>query len=183
MDTMEDLLKRNQQYVQEKTSGMAEYFQQFSEGQSPDYFVISCSDSRINPAVTFMGDLGEFFVHRNVGNQVALDDESFTAALYYAINVLNIKKVLIVGHTNCGAINAACQEGALPKELAPWIANIEKAVSEEARRTLKPDDVSKRNVQAQVENLKNHPVYKEYAKDVDVKGLIYEVGSGKTYTI
>ncbi|OZM56293.1 hypothetical protein CIB95_12830 [Lottiidibacillus patelloidae] len=179
MDTMEDLLRRNQQFVQEKTSGMADYFQRFSDGQSPDYFVISCSDSRINPAVTFMGDLGEFFVHRNVGNQVVESDQSFTAALFYALNVLNIKKILIIGHTNCGAINAACQGNALPKELSPWIENIEKAVSEEERKSLQIDDVSKRNVQAQVENLKKHPVYQGHEDSVTVQGLIYDVGSGK----
>jgi carbonic anhydrase len=176
---MEELIKRNEQFLEGKIKKDSNYFEQFAEGQAPKYFVLSCSDSRVSPDFVFNGELGEFFVHRNVGNQVALGDESFTAALYYAINVLNIKKILIVGHTNCGAINAACQEGTLPKELSSWIENIEKAISEEERKSLQPDDVSKRNVQAQVENLKEHPVYKEYAKDVDVQGLIYEVGSGK----
>jgi carbonic anhydrase len=179
MSKVEELLKRNQQFVQDKTTGMTDYFQQFAEGQSPEYFVISCSDSRINPAVTFKGDLGEFFVHRNVGNQVVESDESFTAALFYALNVLQIKKILIVGHTNCGAINAACQEEPLPKQLTPWIGHIAKAISEEDRKTLQLDDVSKRNVQAQVENLKKHPVYQGHADSVTVQGFIYDVGSGK----
>jgi carbonic anhydrase len=179
MFNVEELLKRNQQFVKEKTNEMNEYFHQFAEGQSPDYFVVSCSDSRINPAITFKGDLGEFFVHRNVGNQVVESDESFTAALFYALNVLNIKKILIIGHTNCGAINAACQKEPLPKELTPWIDHIEKAIPVEERESLQLDDVSKRNVQAQVDNLKKHPVYQGHADSVTVQGLVYDVGSGK----
>jgi carbonic anhydrase len=179
---MKELLKRNQNFVNEMVNEETTYFEQFSHGQKPKYFVLCCSDSRVNPVVTFKGELGEFFIQRNVGNQVVESDESFTAALYYALTVLNIKEIIIIGHTNCGAINAACH-GNLPEELDPWVSQIQQGFSDEKEGKLDVDEIAKQNVLFQVEKLKSHPIFKKYGRDSKVNGLMYDVGSGVVSTV
>ena len=83
--------------------------------QSPKVLVIACSDSRVDPALLFDSDPGDFFVIRNVANLVPpyTKDDSFhgvTAALEYAVRSLKVNHVIILGHTNCGGIAALLRE-------------------------------------------------------------------------
>ena len=78
------------------------------EGQTPQAMVIACCDSRVQPEATFNGDIGDFFMYRNIANAVpAVQDElstSTAAALQYGLTVLNIPHLIVMGHSRCGGV-------------------------------------------------------------------------------
>jgi len=84
----------------------SELFSHLSKSQKPHTMIITCSDSRINPALLLNAKPGELFIARNIGNVVPpyLPAKGSTqAAIEYAVNALNIPKIVILGHSNCGA--------------------------------------------------------------------------------
>ena len=82
--------------------GLVEY------GQKPDYFILACADSRSDPATIFDAAPGSFFGFKSIGAIVRpyQTGTALAASLQYAINYLNVKKLVLLGHTNCGAIKA-----------------------------------------------------------------------------
>lgn len=119
------------------------------------------------------------FVHRNIANQVVPGDESFSASLYFALEHLKVKKILIKGHTDCGGIKAAWLEDD-NKELKAWISNVRKSLpNENNMKEMSLDELTKINVLKQVEHIKRHPVYKAYGINVEVRGYLFHVESGE----
>lgn len=78
------------------------------QGQNPDYFIISCIDSRSNPGTIFRPAPGTFFAHKAMGAIVRpyKKGTALAAALQFALHHQNVKKIIILGHTNCGAVKA-----------------------------------------------------------------------------
>ncbi|WP_233144152.1 carbonic anhydrase [Lottiidibacillus patelloidae] len=123
--------------------------------------------------------LGNLFVHRNVANQVSQDDESFATGLYYALVHLKVKKVIIKGHTNCGGVAAAWDNND-EEELVHWLSKVKESFAKkEGNEHLTSEELSKLNVLKQVENVKNHPIYKKYGQGVDVVGYLFHLESGE----
>ncbi len=86
-------------------------FDELAQGQSPHSMVISCCDSRVNSTELFNTKSGEFFIHRNIANLVPPFDpngahHSTAAALEYAVTVLKVQHIIIIGHAACGGIAA-----------------------------------------------------------------------------
>lgn len=79
-----------------------------AEGQTPEYFIISCADSRCDPGTIFDAEPGSFFGFKSIGAIVRpyKTGTALAASLQYAINVLEVKKLILLGHTHCGAIKA-----------------------------------------------------------------------------
>ncbi|MDX8367428.1 carbonic anhydrase [Cytobacillus sp. IB215665] len=174
-----DIQKQNERFVKETLSENKLYFSELSKGQSPEYFVLSCCDSRVSPSVISQMPLGTMFVHRNIANQVNKDDESFSASLYYALYHLKVKKIIIEGHTNCGGVAAACNNNQEP-ELQYWINSIKENLPLEDRSdSLSLDDMSRVNVIKQIEKLKSHPVYKKYGEGIQILGFLFHLDSGR----
>ena len=82
------------------------------DGQSPDYFIISCIDSRSNPGTIFRPEPGTFFAHKAMGAIVRpyKKGTALAAALQFALIHNNVKEIVILGHTGCGAIKAMVEK-------------------------------------------------------------------------
>ena len=101
------LLDNNKSWVEKMTKKDPDFFKKLSEGQSPAYLWIGCSDSRV-PANEITGtSAGEVFVHRNIANMVIHSDMNLLSVLDYAVNVLKVKHVIVCGHYGCGGVKAA----------------------------------------------------------------------------
>lgn len=99
-----------------------ELYRRLAEGQAPHSLVISCSDSRIVPEEIFSARPGEFFVLRNVGNVCRTDDPSVSAALEYAVNHVKIRHIIVLAHSDCGAVKAVLHKEHLDTQgLVDWL--------------------------------------------------------------
>lgn len=174
-----ELKKQNEEFIQKIKAQDPSYFDELKKGQTPEYFLLSCSDSRVSPSIIMQMPLGHMFVHRNIANQVVEEDESFSASLYYAIRHLNVKKIVIKGHTGCGGVKAAW-EGNNEPELQKWLVHIRKGLPEQTIGDMPAlDELSKLNVLSQVKRLQNHPVYQQHGKGVEISGCIFHVETGE----
>lgn len=107
MDNHKKLLDANKVWVKERFGADTEYFKRLSEAQNPEFLWIGCADSRV-PAEEITGARpGQLFVHRNVANQVIHTDFNVLSVLQYAIEVLEVKHVIVCGHYGCGGIQNA----------------------------------------------------------------------------
>ncbi|MBT2570791.1 carbonic anhydrase [Planococcus sp. ISL-110] len=173
------LKKQNEEFIQKIKEHNPDYFDELQKGQTPEYFLLSCSDSRVSPSIIMQMPLGHMFVHRNIANQVVAEDESFSASLFYAIKHLNVKKLVVKGHTGCGGVKAAW-EGNEDPELQKWLGHIRGSLPEnrgEAEPSL--NELAKLNVLSQVEKLLKHPVYQQLGEGVEVSGCIFHVETGE----
>lgn len=122
-ETVPALLKRNYGWAKRMCCNDKDFFRRLAQQQTPEYLWIGCSDSRV-PANQIL-DLapGEVFVHRNVANVVAPGDLNCLAALQFAVDVLKVRHVMIVGHYGCGGIKAAL-EGMRLGLVDTWLRHI-----------------------------------------------------------
>lgn len=115
-----------------------ERWRELSDGQSPQVMIIACSDSRVDPAQIFDTDPGEMFVVRNVAAMVPPFETTpgrhgVSAALEFAVQVLKVKEIIVMGHGMCGGCKAALSQdlrGTVPGEggfIADWIALLDAA--------------------------------------------------------
>lgn len=117
------LLNNNRAWAREKVAQDPSFFEELSRGQSPAYLWIGCSDSRV-PAEDVVGvGAGELFVHRNIANVVEPSDVSCLSVLQFAVDVLQVKHVIVCGHYGCGGVQAAL--GSEPLGIIDaWLARI-----------------------------------------------------------
>ncbi|MEL6450547.1 MAG: carbonic anhydrase [Pseudomonadota bacterium] len=104
------------------TENSAWYRRLATEGQRPRAMVISCCDSRVNVTSIFGADQGEFFIHRNIANLVPPyepdgDHHGTSAAVEYAVNVLQVAHLVVLGHSLCGGVQGCIDmcEGRAPE--------------------------------------------------------------------
>jgi carbonic anhydrase len=107
LESYQKLLLQNKAWVEQRNNEDKDFFKRLSSQQTPDFLWIGCSDSRV-PANQITGtDPGEVFVHRNIANMVNHTDMSMLSVLDYAVNVLEVKHVVVCGHYGCGGVLAA----------------------------------------------------------------------------
>lgn len=110
MKPVEKLLLENKAWAGEMLENDDQYFKRLSSLQEPEFLWIGCSDSRV-PANEITGTQpGEIFVHRNIANLVVNTDINMLSVLQYAVEVLKVKHVIVVGHYGCGGIKAAMNQ-------------------------------------------------------------------------
>ncbi|MBK1680271.1 carbonate dehydratase [Rhodocyclus tenuis] len=110
MPDLEKLFANNREWSARMTATDEGFFERLSSIQNPEYLWIGCSDSRV-PANEILGLLpGEVFVHRNIANVVVHSDLNLLSVLQYAVDVLKVRRILIVGHYGCGGVRAAHED-------------------------------------------------------------------------
>lgn len=163
-------------------------------GQHPKALFIGCADSRVVPNLITQTGPGELFVLRNVGNFVApyKPDEDFHATasgIEYAVSVLNVKEIIICGHTQCGAIAAMYMDldDKLLKHTKKWLTLGEKAKSVAvmaANGTLEQEELlrltERISVIFQIENLLTYPAVKAKVDsgEIHIHGWMYDMSTG-----
>ena len=187
MKSLSTLLKSNKDWAEKIDATNPEFFKQLAAQQSPEILWIGCSDSRV-PANQIVGlDPGDVFVHRNVANIVNQTDLNCLSVIQYAVEMLKVKHVIVVGHYGCGGVHAALHNennGLIDN----WLRNIkdtytqhhdelEKITSEEQ----KVDRLCELNVIKQVHNVCQTTVVQaawSKQQNLTVHGWIYGIKDG-----
>ncbi len=185
--TPADLLENNRRWAAQMLEGDPEYFDRLVGLQTPAYLWIGCSDSRV-PANTIVGlKPGEVFVHRNIANVVPHSDLNALSVIQYAVEVLKVRHILVVGHYGCGGVKAALAGsdlGAIDNWLAHirdvWRAHYDEimALPEERRA----DRLVELNVAAQVQNVaRTSMVQKAWheGRPLSIHGWVYDLADGR----
>ena len=138
MCSIESLFHNNRAWSARCVAEDPSYFWRLAQQQAPRYLWIGCSDSRV-PANEILGlRPGEVFVHRNVGNLVVHSDLNCLTALQYAVEVLKVEHVLVVGHYGCGGVQAVVEQRRTG--LAEnWLRHLEDVARKHANRL---DDIA-----------------------------------------
>ena len=123
MKEYKKLLLSNKAWASERLAVDENYFENLSQDQNPLFLWIGCADSRVPAEEITHADPGEIFVHRNVANMVVHTDINLLSVLQYAVEVLEVKHIIVCGHYNCGGVRAAMTNtdyGLINK----WLRNI-----------------------------------------------------------
>lgn len=184
------LLKGNQRFASGQPAHprrKPEDFQPLAKGQAPLAVVIGCADSRVAPELIFDEGVGELFVIRVAGNVVSGAGASVKGSVEYAVAELGVRLIMVLGHSECGAVKAALKHidanDALPGSIGDLVDTIRPAA---AAKGMPPgsalDFAIKRNVERGVERLNNlPPIVADGVKKGEVKvvGAVYDLRSGK----
>ena len=113
MDELKHLFDNNRRWVTQMAMTYPGFFEKLSQQQAPRYLWIGCADSRV-PANEIVGLLpGELFVHRNIANVVSLNDPNCLAVIQYAVDILQVRHIIVCGHFGCGGVEAALEDRSL----------------------------------------------------------------------
>ena len=104
---LDHLKANNRAWAARKIAADAGFFERLEGQQAPEYLWIGCSDSRVPANEIVDLDPGELFVHRNVANLAPPQDANYLSVLQFAVDVLKVKHVMVVGHYGCGGVKAA----------------------------------------------------------------------------
>jgi carbonic anhydrase len=187
MCSLDTVLQNNRAWSARCVAQDPKYFERLARQQTPRYLWIGCSDSRV-PANEILGlRPGEVFVHRNVGNLVVHSDLNCLTALQYAVEVLKVEHVLVVGHYGCGGVQAVIdhRRTGLAEN---WLRHLEDVARKHADRLDEIGDAEDRaarlcelNVIEQVSNVCRTTILRrawERGQRVEVHGLVYGLGDG-----
>ena len=174
---MKKLLRGIVDFRQKVRPSVRETFSRLALGQSPDALLIACSDSRVVPNLFASTEPGDLFVIRNPGNIISpcgedgrsVSDESEAAAIEFSTLGLNVRDIIVCGHSECGAMRILWEEAknALAPHLHAWLRHAEGALREirEGRTMgehLAPhNQLSQLNVLRQMEHLRTYPIVRE----------------------
>jgi carbonic anhydrase len=181
------LLANNRRWAQSKVAVDPGFFKRLVAQQTPAYLWIGCSDSRVPANEIVNLDPGELFVHRNVANLAPPQDANYLSVLQFAIQVLKIRHILVVGHYGCGGVRAALLNSRLGL-IDHWLSPIREVARQHKKQLDRlPDEESRvnrlceLNVLRQVENVATNPfVLEAWEKgaDLTVHGWCYSIADG-----
>jgi carbonic anhydrase len=158
-------------------------------GQSPRTMVIACSDSRVDPTMIFSAEPGELFILRNVANLVPpyqpdLAFHATSAALEFAVRVLEVSDLIVMGHAMCGGIRVLLHGAPDPAGdfLVPWMRIAEPAKRRVLQRASADpqSDCEQESVKLSLENLLTFPwlAQRVSAQQLKLTGTIFDIRSG-----
>jgi carbonic anhydrase len=184
---LELLFQKNRDWAESVKTSDPEFFEKLVAQQNPEYLWIGCSDSRV-PANQIVGLMpGEVFVHRNVANMVVHTDFNCLTVLQYAVDVLKVKHVMVVGHYGCGGVLSA-YENEDNGLIDNWLRNIKDVQHKYRKRLEAIEDVEKRlellcelNVMTQVSHVCHTTIAQnawQRNQPLSVHGWVYSIRDG-----
>ncbi len=192
---MKKLIKGVRRFQRDYVPSHQTLMDELSKGQHPRVLFISCSDSRVDPGIITQADIGDLFVIRNAGNIVPpyeATNGGEGATIEYAMEALDIRQIIICGHSHCGAMKGLLQLGELEEKMPlvySWLRHTEatrKLVidnyahldKEEMMETLVAE-----NVLTQIENLRTYPVIRSklYRGELSIHAWIYNIETAEVF--
>src|SRR6195256_1254628 len=184
---LDDLKSNNRTWAARKVQTDADFFTRLERQQAPEYLWIGCSDSRV-PANEIVGlDPGELFVHRNVANLAPPQDANYLSVLQFAVDVLKVKHIMVVGHHGCGGV-AAAVDGKRRGLVDHWLHPIREVFHDHSHEleaisgeTARLDRLCELNVIKQVSNVASDVFVQDAwarGQRVSVHGWVYSLANG-----
>jgi len=184
---LDHLKANNRAWSERMVAADADFFRRLERQQAPAYLWIGCSDSRV-PANEIVGlDPGELFVHRNVANLAPPQDANYLSVLQFAVDVLAVKHIMVVGHYGCGGVSAAV-DGQRRGLVDHWLHPIRELYQAHratldaiADRRARLDRLCELNVLRQVKNVASDVFVQEAwarGQELSVHGWVYSLSNG-----
>ena len=187
MRTLAHLFDNNRAWARDLSARDPDFFPSLARQQAPRYLWIGCADSRVPANEIIKLAPGELFVHRNVANVVVHTDLNCLSVLQYAVEVLQVEDVIVVGHYNCGGVRAAFTQASLGL-IDNWLRHVQD-VRERHRVVFdlpgtereQVDRLCELNVIDQVRNVCQTTIVRgawQRGQALSVHGWIYDVADG-----
>ena len=184
---LDHLKSNNRAWAERMTTADAGFFKRLEHQQAPEYLWIGCSDSRVPANEIVDLDPGGLFVHRNVANLAPPQDANYLSVLQFAVDVIKVKHILVVGHYGCGGV-AAAVDGKRRGLVDHWLHPI-REVAHEHRHALdaipgerdRLNRLCELNVIRQVRNVGSDVFVQDAwarGQTLSVHGWVYTLGSG-----
>lgn len=188
---MERLVQGVSKFQREVFPRQRELFEQLAAKQNPQALFITCADSRVVPDLITQADPGDLFICRNAGNMIPAYGEmngGVSATIEYAVVALNIRHIIVCGHSDCGAMKGVLHPEAVEQmpTVRDWLAYGEMArrIVTEAYPQLSEESklnaLVAENVVAQLDHLKTHPsvASRLAAGRISIHGWVYNIRTG-----
>jgi carbonic anhydrase len=186
MKLLKPLFDNNRLWAERINKEDPSFFEKLAKQQNPEYLWIGCSDSRVpsNQIIDLMP--GEVFVHRNIANMVIHTDLNCLSVIQYAVDVLKVKHIMVVGHYGCGGVRAAMDNLRLGL-IDNWLGHLRDIYRMHEAELAQLDETERfrrlceLNVIEQVANVTSTTIVREAwdrGQDVAVHGWIYGVNNG-----
>jgi carbonic anhydrase len=187
MSDLHRLLEQNRAWAETVETREPGFFSALAQQQSPKYLWIGCSDSRV-PANQIVGlQPGEIFVHRNIANVVAHADLNCLSVMQFAVDVIRVKNILVVGHYGCTGVQAALFQHRIGL-CDNWLRHVQDVrVKHAAHLDALPDDqrhdrLCELNVIEQVVNVVQTTIVQDAwarSQELTVHGWVYALNDGR----
>ncbi len=192
MKDIHKLLQNNRDWADRIEKEDPDFFHQLAKQQHPEYLWIGCSDSRV-PANELLGLLpGDVFVHRNIANVVVHSDLNCLSVLQFAVDVLKVKHVIIVGHYGCKGVHAALT-GVRVGLVDNWLRHVQDVNQKHERylgtvldERVRSEKLVELNVVEQVVNVCSTTVVQDAwdrGQQVSVHGWVYGINDGHLHDL
>lgn len=186
MSELRQLLENNRAWAADVKARQPDFFSSLAKQQKPEYLWIGCSDSRV-PANQITGlDPGEVFVHRNIANVVVHTDLNCLSVMQFAVDIIKVKHILVVGHYGCAGVAAALWNRRVGL-VDNWLRHIQDVrlkhaeLLEEGSEDLRAARLVELNVIEQVVNVSQTTVVQdawERGQELTIHGWVYSLEDG-----
>jgi carbonic anhydrase len=184
---LEHLKANNRAWAARKIATDASFFARLAGQQAPEYLWIGCADSRVPANEIVDLDPGELFVHRNVANLAPPQDANYLSVLQFAVDVLRVRHILVVGHYGCGGV-AAAVDGRRRGLVDHWLHPIREIFTDNRAELdaigctgARLNRLCELNVMRQVRNVASDVFVQDAwgrGQDLNVHGWVYSLENG-----